>query len=73
MHIKMETSSLVVLLFAILLFAAIFGMKDPMITHIKLGFIGYGAYVMHKEGRLGKKTNKKLKKKDMVKGGSIYD
>jgi hypothetical protein len=35
--------------------------------------MGYGAYVMHKEGRLGKKATKKGKKKDKVKGGSIFE
>ncbi len=38
-----------------------------------IGYIGYGAYVMHQEGRLGKKKNKKLAKKDKVKGGSIFE
>ena len=38
-----------------------------------VGYIGYGAYVMHKEGRLGKKKSKKLSKKDRVKGGSIFE
>jgi hypothetical protein len=34
--------------------------------------MGYGAYTMHKEGRLGKKKNSKKSKKDKV-GGSIFD
>ena len=38
-----------------------------------VGYIGYGAYVMHSEGRLGKKKTKKLSKKDKVKGGSIFE
>ena len=38
-----------------------------------VGYIGYGAYVMHSEGRLGKKKSKKLSKKDKVKGGSIFE
>jgi len=28
---------------------------------------------MHQEGRLAKKNNKKLKRKDKVKGGSLFD
>jgi hypothetical protein len=38
-----------------------------------IAFIGYGAYVMHKEGRLAKKSSKKLKKKDKVKGGNMLE
>ena len=38
-----------------------------------VGYIGYGAYVMHSEGRLGKKKSKKLSKKDKVKGSSIFE
>ncbi len=38
-----------------------------------IGYIGYGAYVMHKDGRLAKKNSKKSKKKDRAAGGSIFD
>ena len=40
---------------------------------IYLGYIGYGAYVMHQEGRLRKKKTKSQIKKDKVKGGSIFE
>ncbi len=43
------------------------------ISIMVVGYIGYGAYVMNSEGRLGKKKSKKLSKKDKVKGGSIFE
>jgi hypothetical protein len=46
-------------------------MQKPYLYFI--GFIGYGAWVMHSEGRLGKKKTKKQSKKDKVKGGSIFE
>lgn len=68
----METNTLILVLFALLLFAAIFG-NHHCILISPIGYIGYGAYVMHSEGRLGKKKSKKLSKKDKVKGGSIFE
>jgi hypothetical protein len=67
----MEQNTLILILFALLLFGGIFG--NPLAIYLPLGFIGYGAYVYHQEGRLGKKKDKKLKKKDKVKGGSIFE
>ena len=67
----MESTTLVLLLFAFLLFTGIFG-KIPFILNL-LGYIGYGAYVMHQEGRLRKKKTKSQIKKDKVKGGSIFE
>ncbi len=66
----METNTLILILFAFLLFAGIFGNQIYLMT---VGFIGYGAYVMHSEGRLARKKTKKLSKKDKVKGGSIFE
>jgi hypothetical protein len=40
---------------------------------ILVGYIGYGAYVMHSEGRLRKKKTKAQIKKDKVKGGNIFE
>jgi predicted membrane protein len=68
------TSTVLLILFAILLFTGIFGNLFSLnITTKYTGYIGYGAYVMHSEGRLGKKKSKKLSKKDKVKGGSIFE
>lgn len=67
----METSTMMLILFAFILFGSIFGTQS--INLINLGYIGYGAYVLHGQGKLGKKNSKKLSKKDRVKGGSIFE
>lgn len=70
----METNTVLLILFAILLFTGIFGNLFSLnITTKYIGYIGYGAYVMHSEGRLRKKKTKSQMKKDKVKGGSIYE
>ena len=65
----MELNMLLLIIFGVLLFTGIFGKQD--ISSYNLVYIGYGAYVMNKEGRLGRK--KKIGKKDKVKGGNMLE